>query len=139
MLLSAGFDAAKGDVGNCKHSRRGSAQGLDLTAEDYLWSTERVRVENARKKKLFFGWILKKKIANYPEKTNIISSPLCTSGVFKTIMYIWFLRPGGGQGREAVFLAVFSRSYQQYFPTLFENFLGKESKFEWKPHPFGLN
>lgn len=41
-MLSAGFDAAKGDVGNCKQGRRGSSGGLDLTSEDYLWTTEKV-------------------------------------------------------------------------------------------------
>ena len=43
IMLSAGFDAAKGDVGNCKTGARSSfKEGIDLTADDYLWTTEKV-------------------------------------------------------------------------------------------------
>ncbi|CAN0309919.1 unnamed protein product, partial [Hapterophycus canaliculatus] len=43
ILISAGFDAAKGDVGNCKQSARASRGGLDLSSEDYLWTTEKIQ------------------------------------------------------------------------------------------------
>lgn len=42
ILVSAGFDAAKGDVGNHKQEKRGSSVGIDLTFEDYVWTTEKV-------------------------------------------------------------------------------------------------
>lgn len=59
VLLSAGFDAAKGDVGNCRQERRGSSGGLDLQAEDYLWTTERVSIERmavVRASSFFFSF-----------------------------------------------------------------------------------
>ncbi|CAN0346466.1 unnamed protein product, partial [Discosporangium mesarthrocarpum] len=44
ILLSAGFDAASGDVGNAKQLRnRGACEGLDLVAEDYSWTTEKIQ------------------------------------------------------------------------------------------------
>ena len=41
-MLSTGFDAAKGDVGNAKHGRT-TQMGLDLLPDDYAWVTERVQ------------------------------------------------------------------------------------------------
>ncbi|CAM9162818.1 unnamed protein product, partial [Ectocarpus fasciculatus] len=38
ILLSTGFDAAAGDVGNC----RGAEEGMDLTLEDFEWVTTEV-------------------------------------------------------------------------------------------------
>ncbi|CAM9970249.1 unnamed protein product [Ectocarpus sp. 8 AP-2014] len=43
IMLSAGFDAAKGDVGNCKQGARAAREGLDLSSEDYLWTTEKIQ------------------------------------------------------------------------------------------------
>eukprot|EP00752_Nemacystus_decipiens_P014825 g13198.t1 len=44
IMLSAGFDAAKGDVGNCKQGVRSTfKEGIDLTADDYLWTTEKIQ------------------------------------------------------------------------------------------------
>ncbi len=40
ILLSTGFDAAKGDVGNTK---QGKSTGLDLLPEDFSWVTERIQ------------------------------------------------------------------------------------------------
>ena len=42
ILISAGFDAAKGDVGNARHERGGEKVGLDLEPEDYAWTTRKV-------------------------------------------------------------------------------------------------
>ena len=42
ILISAGFDAAKGDVGNARHERGGEKVGLDLDPEDYAWTTRRI-------------------------------------------------------------------------------------------------
>ena len=51
ILISAGFDAAKDDVGNAKHLEDGTVQmGIDLEPEDYAWTTRKVRI----KKQLFF-------------------------------------------------------------------------------------
>lgn len=44
ILLSIGLDACKGDVGNARHYRNGrQVQGIDLTPEDYAWTTQKVR------------------------------------------------------------------------------------------------
>ena len=42
ILISAGFDAAKGDVGNARHERGGEKMGLDLDPEDYAWTTRKI-------------------------------------------------------------------------------------------------
>ena len=42
ILISAGFDAAKGDVGNARHERDRERMGLDLEAEDYAWATRKI-------------------------------------------------------------------------------------------------
>lgn len=43
ILISAGFDAARGDVGNSRHERGGRERmGLDLEPEDYAWTTRKV-------------------------------------------------------------------------------------------------
>ncbi|KAG5175590.1 histone deacetylase domain-containing protein [Tribonema minus] len=42
ILMSSGFDAVEGDVGNAKHARHSHA-GCDLTPSDYAWITERVQ------------------------------------------------------------------------------------------------
>ncbi|KAL7572762.1 hypothetical protein ACA910_009026 [Epithemia clementina (nom. ined.)] len=43
ILISAGFDAAKGDVGNARHERGGRERiGLDLVPEDYAWTTRKI-------------------------------------------------------------------------------------------------
>lgn len=42
ILISAGFDAAKGDVGNARHERGGEKVGLDLEPEDYAWTTRKI-------------------------------------------------------------------------------------------------
>lgn len=42
ILISAGFDACKGDVGNARHERGGEKGGLDLEAEDYAWTTRKI-------------------------------------------------------------------------------------------------
>jgi acetoin utilization deacetylase AcuC-like enzyme len=43
ILISAGFDAAKGDVGNARHFVGGDQRmGLDLEPEDYAWTTRKV-------------------------------------------------------------------------------------------------
>lgn len=43
ILISAGFDACKGDVGNAKHEVGGNEKmGIDLEPEDYAWSTRKV-------------------------------------------------------------------------------------------------
>jgi SHAQKYF class myb-like DNA-binding protein len=43
ILISAGFDAAKGDVGNARHERGGRERmGLDLEPEDYAWTTRKI-------------------------------------------------------------------------------------------------
>jgi len=42
ILISAGFDAAKGDVGNARHERGRERIGLDLEPEDYAWTTRKI-------------------------------------------------------------------------------------------------
>jgi len=43
ILLSIGFDASKGDVGNARHYRNGrQLQGIDLEPEDYAWTTRKI-------------------------------------------------------------------------------------------------
>ena len=43
ILISAGFDAAKGDVGNARHYVGGKElMGLDLEPEDYAWTTRKI-------------------------------------------------------------------------------------------------
>lgn len=43
ILLSIGLDACKGDVGNARHYRNGrQVQGIDLTPEDYAWTTQKI-------------------------------------------------------------------------------------------------
>lgn len=42
ILISAGFDAAKGDVGNARHERGRERMGLDLQPEDYAWTTRKI-------------------------------------------------------------------------------------------------
>ena len=43
ILISAGFDAARGDVGNARHERGGRERmGLDLEPEDYAWTTRKI-------------------------------------------------------------------------------------------------
>ena len=44
IIISAGFDAVKGDVGNAKHMAGGKEKmGLDLEPEDYAWTTQKVK------------------------------------------------------------------------------------------------
>jgi hypothetical protein len=43
IIISAGFDAAKGDVGNARHERGGKERmGIDLEPEDYAWTTRKI-------------------------------------------------------------------------------------------------
>jgi acetoin utilization deacetylase AcuC-like enzyme len=43
ILISAGFDAVKGDVGNARHEGIGRERmGLDLEPEDYAWTTRKI-------------------------------------------------------------------------------------------------
>lgn len=43
ILLSIGLDACRGDVGNARHYRNGrQLQGIDLTPEDYAWTTSKI-------------------------------------------------------------------------------------------------
>jgi acetoin utilization deacetylase AcuC-like enzyme len=43
ILISAGFDACKGDVGNAKHEAGGKEKmGIDLEPEDYAWTTRKI-------------------------------------------------------------------------------------------------
>lgn len=42
ILISAGFDAAKGDVGNARHEKDRERMGLDLEPEDYSWTTRKI-------------------------------------------------------------------------------------------------
>lgn len=45
ILISTGLDAAKDDVGNARHFRNGKQfQGINLTPEDYAWTTSKVSV-----------------------------------------------------------------------------------------------
>jgi len=51
IIMSTGFDAARGDVGNARHFINGTqAMGLDLEPEDYAWTSRKVsccKCENA--------------------------------------------------------------------------------------------
>ncbi len=43
IIISIGFDASKGDVGNARHYAGGKeAEGINLEPEDYAWTTSRV-------------------------------------------------------------------------------------------------
>ena len=43
ILISAGFDASRGDVGNAKHEAGGKERmGMDLEPEDYAWTTRKI-------------------------------------------------------------------------------------------------
>lgn len=44
ILLSVGFDAAAGDVGNCRQfpGEATSRMGIDLQAEDFAWATTEI-------------------------------------------------------------------------------------------------
>lgn len=43
IIMSTGFDAARGDVGNARHFVNGTqAMGLDLEPEDYAWTSRKV-------------------------------------------------------------------------------------------------
>eukprot|EP00578_Thalassiosira_sp_NH16_P001033 CAMPEP_0181136544 /NCGR_PEP_ID=MMETSP1071-20121207/33233_1 /TAXON_ID=35127 /ORGANISM="Thalassiosira sp., Strain NH16" /LENGTH=1339 /DNA_ID=CAMNT_0023223247 /DNA_START=272 /DNA_END=4292 /DNA_ORIENTATION=- len=43
IILSTGFDAARGDVGNARHYTNGTeAMGFDLEPEDYAWTARKV-------------------------------------------------------------------------------------------------
>jgi len=43
ILVSLGFDASRGDVGNARHYAGGKeAVGIDLEPEDYAWSTRKI-------------------------------------------------------------------------------------------------
>lgn len=43
ILLSVGFDACRGDVGNARHYKNGKKiQGIDLEPEDYAWTTRKI-------------------------------------------------------------------------------------------------
>lgn len=42
ILISAGFDAARLDVGNARHERGGERMGIDLEPEDYAWTTRKI-------------------------------------------------------------------------------------------------
>ena len=43
IILSTGFDAARGDVGNARHFINGTeAMGFDLEPEDYAWTARKV-------------------------------------------------------------------------------------------------
>lgn len=44
ILISMGLDACQGDVGNARHYKNGrQIQGIDLTPDDYAWTTSKVR------------------------------------------------------------------------------------------------
>lgn len=43
ILVSVGFDACKGDVGNARHCKNGQQiQGIDLEPDDYAWTTRKI-------------------------------------------------------------------------------------------------
>jgi acetoin utilization deacetylase AcuC-like enzyme len=43
ILLSTGFDAALGDVGNCRHQPNSTPlRGMDLKPEDFSWATSEI-------------------------------------------------------------------------------------------------
>lgn len=61
IIMSTGFDAARGDVGNARHYVNGTqAMGLDLEPEDYAWTSRKVRrlVENAHRRNQFVTYFL---------------------------------------------------------------------------------
>lgn len=54
IIMSTGFDAARGDVGNARHFVGGTeAMGLDLEPEDYAWTVSKVRIGAKRKHRFF--------------------------------------------------------------------------------------
>lgn len=55
ILLSAGFDAAAGDVGNAKHFKSQSTAGMDLHGEDFEWVTSKVNGCATQWKKWIFA------------------------------------------------------------------------------------
>jgi acetoin utilization deacetylase AcuC-like enzyme len=43
ILISAGFDGAGGDVGNCFHQPNSQVvKGMDLTQDDFAWTTSEI-------------------------------------------------------------------------------------------------
>jgi acetoin utilization deacetylase AcuC-like enzyme len=42
ILISAGFDASSGDVGNARHEKDRERMGIDLLPEDYAWTTRQI-------------------------------------------------------------------------------------------------
>jgi acetoin utilization deacetylase AcuC-like enzyme len=42
ILISAGFDGGKNDVGNARHDKAWN-QGLDLSVGDYFWVTQKIQ------------------------------------------------------------------------------------------------
>jgi acetoin utilization deacetylase AcuC-like enzyme len=42
ILMSTGFDAVQGDVGNARHEKDKERMGLDLLPEDYAWTTRQI-------------------------------------------------------------------------------------------------
>ena len=42
ILISAGFDASSGDVGNARHEKDRERMGMDLSPEDYAWTTRQI-------------------------------------------------------------------------------------------------
>ena len=48
IILSTGFDAARGDVGNARHYTNGTeAMGFDLEPDDYAWTARKVSIMNS--------------------------------------------------------------------------------------------
>ncbi len=43
ILISAGFDAGKNDIGCCKTDKGRYWSGIDLHPEDYLWTTQQIQ------------------------------------------------------------------------------------------------
>jgi len=43
IMISAGFDGGRGDIGNQKLGTEFLQQGMDLNAQDYSWLTEKIR------------------------------------------------------------------------------------------------
>ena len=42
ILISAGFDASSGDVGNARHEKDRERMGMDLLPDDYAWTTRQI-------------------------------------------------------------------------------------------------
>ncbi|OQR90703.1 histone deacetylase [Thraustotheca clavata] len=42
ILISAGFDGCKGDIGNKQHGNRDGPMGLDLRPEEFHWATQQI-------------------------------------------------------------------------------------------------